>query len=1064
MDRLANTVRPYAWGSTTAIPDLLGIAPTGEPQAEMWMGAHPGAPSRVDRGAGAAPLADVIDADPEARTGRARPSPSSAPACPSCSRSSPPAPPSPSRSTPTSPRRKEGYADEERRGVPIDAPHRNYKDANHKPELICALTPVRRPVRLPRPVGGRRPPRRPRRRLPQAVRRPAARPPRGGRAARGADRRPHRRPRARWPRTVTEAAAACDRARRRRTPRTPLRIAHHYPGDPGVIAAMLLNHVRLQPGEALFLGAGVPHAYLDGLGVEIMANSDNVLRCGLTPKHVDVPELLRIVRFEASDPGVLRPEAVARRRGGLRDPHRRVPALPLRPGPGGAAPATSPPRTPQILLCTGGLACRSAAANSPWPRASRSSYRPGEKAEAVRRRARSSAPPWWPDGRVARGCPAGCNNGPPQRPGKATGSRSDRDEGTTGTHERVRRNQGDRGGTRRQPRHRGSEVRGVRSSAARRRCSPESVHSLADSGNQGAAAARRQEGPARGDPAAPLRLRPRALHLRLPRLHRALLGRRHVRASTRATRRSSTRTRSRHWYWPVGVLVFAIIAEALLLPYGHQGVERDPRQRCPGREFVRRAKAPELPVVLLEDLGALVGLVLALVGVGLALATGDGVWDGIGTLCIGVLLDPDRPRPGGRDQVAAAGRGRRRRRRREDQGRDRRRRHRHRHHPHAHPPPRPRGTAGRRQDRRPARRHGRRGRHAPSTPPRPASATPSRSPASSTWSRTSTARPRPRAANAPESGRGGPTPRRRTVAPTPRGPRPESRQRRCRCADRRPGHRHDCVQSAAKPSGLPWRVTGRSTGVAFVIESQTSLLMAVGRSPQGPAEGERASDGLRCAQGPGMSVRASGHARSQPPRAAVPTLDPHTRSSSHDDCRQRPGLQGRRPLPRRLRPQGDHPRRARDARPDGDPQGVRRSPAAGRRPDHRLAAHDRADRRPDRDPGRARRRGPLGVLQHLLHPGPRRRRHRRRPERHPGEPAGRPGLRLEGRDAGGVLVVHRAGADLAEHPHRRPEHDPRRRRRRHPARPQGRRVREGRRRPRPPTPRTARSTASSSTC
>jgi mannose-6-phosphate isomerase len=72
---------------------------------------------------------------------------------------------------------------------------------------------------------------------------------------------------------------------------------------------MLLNYVRLQPGEALFLGAGIPHAYLNGLGVEIMANSDNVLRCGLTPKHVDVPELLRIVRFEAADPGVLRPEA-----------------------------------------------------------------------------------------------------------------------------------------------------------------------------------------------------------------------------------------------------------------------------------------------------------------------------------------------------------------------------------------------------------------------------------------------------------------------------------------------------------------------------------------------------------------------------------------------------------------------------------------------------------------------------------------------------------------------------------------------------------------------------------
>ena len=107
------------------------------------------------------------------------------------------------------------------------------------------------------------------------------------------------------------------------------------------------------------------------------------------------------------------------------------------------------------------------------------------------------------------------------------------------------------------------------------------------------------------------------------------------------------------------------------------------------------------------------------------------------------------------------------------------------------------------------------------------------------------------------------------------------------------------------------------------------------------------------------------------------------------------------------------------------------------------------------------RRGPLGVLQHLLHPGPRRRGHRGRPERHPGEPAGHPGLRLEGRDPGGVLVVHGAGPDLAEQPHRRPEHDPRRRRRRHPPGPQGRRVREGRRGPARPTPRRATSTASS---
>lgn len=92
-----------------------------------------------------------------------------------------------------------------------------------------------------------------------------------------------------------------------------------------------------------------------------------------------------------------------------------------------------------------------------------------------------------------------------------------------------------------------------------------------------------------------------------------------------------------HWYWPVGVLVFAIIAESFSFRTAIKESNAT-RGTLTWTQFVRRAKAPELPVVLLEDLGALVGLILALGGVGLALATGDGVWDGIGTLCIGVLL------------------------------------------------------------------------------------------------------------------------------------------------------------------------------------------------------------------------------------------------------------------------------------------------------------------------------------------------------------------------------------------------------------------------------------------
>jgi cation diffusion facilitator family transporter len=92
-----------------------------------------------------------------------------------------------------------------------------------------------------------------------------------------------------------------------------------------------------------------------------------------------------------------------------------------------------------------------------------------------------------------------------------------------------------------------------------------------------------------------------------------------------------------HWYWPVGVLIFAILAEGSSF---RTAVKESNHTRA-GRswpEFIRRAKAPELPVVLLEDFGALIGLALALIGVGLALATDDGVWDGVGTLCIGTLL------------------------------------------------------------------------------------------------------------------------------------------------------------------------------------------------------------------------------------------------------------------------------------------------------------------------------------------------------------------------------------------------------------------------------------------
>ncbi|WP_314174517.1 mannose-6-phosphate isomerase, class I [Streptomyces winkii] len=373
MDRLTNTVRPYAWGSTSAIPEFLGTPPTGEPQAELWMGAHPGAPSTVARGAdgGERPLTDVIAADPEGELGpetvRAF-----GPRLPFLLKLLAAASPLSLQVHPDLGQAREGFADEEARGVPSNAPERNYKDANHKPELICALTEFdglcgfRRARDAADLLAGLEvdalkpyvdilrasPESEALREVLTAVltadreeiagtvaeaARAAARLS-GGRAGSAGD-------------AGADTASGSDA--RASAYAVCASLAEHYPGDPGVIAAMLLNHVRLHPGEALYLGAGVPHAYLNGLGVEIMANSDNVLRCGLTPKHVDVPELLRIVRFEPGEPAVLRPEP-----GPGGEERYDVPIDEFRLsrhviGPGSAAGPLGA-RTPQILLCTAG--------------------------------------------------------------------------------------------------------------------------------------------------------------------------------------------------------------------------------------------------------------------------------------------------------------------------------------------------------------------------------------------------------------------------------------------------------------------------------------------------------------------------------------------------------------------------------------------------------------------------------------------------------------------------------------------------------------------------------------
>ncbi|MET9469101.1 mannose-6-phosphate isomerase, class I [Streptomyces sp. NPDC006544] len=360
MDRLTNTIRPYAWGSTTAIPALIGVAPTGEPQAEMWMGAHRSAPSRLDRGAGETTLSEVIAADPEGELGLAAVS-KFGPRLPFLLKLLAAGAPLSLQVHPDLAQAEDGFEDEERRGVPIDAPHRNYKDANHKPELVCALTPFdglcgfRPPLAAAELLEGLgvdslKPYADLLRAHPEeaALREVLT-------AVLTADR-------AETARTVSEAAAAAERLGGPYAPYAGL--VHHHPGDPGVIAAMLLNHVRLQPGEAMFLGAGIPHAYLDGLGVELMANSDNVLRCGLTPKHVDVPELLKVVAFEPGDPAVLRPEGDGEEVYETPIDEFRLSRFVLATG---GAPRALSDATPQILLCTAGSPKASSAQSGELP-------------------------------------------------------------------------------------------------------------------------------------------------------------------------------------------------------------------------------------------------------------------------------------------------------------------------------------------------------------------------------------------------------------------------------------------------------------------------------------------------------------------------------------------------------------------------------------------------------------------------------------------------------------------------------------------------------------------------
>ncbi|MCL2316897.1 MAG: mannose-6-phosphate isomerase, class I [Actinomycetia bacterium] len=314
MQPLTGVVKNYAWGSTSAIPALLHRRDDGRPQAEYWLGAHAAGPATM-RGLGRTDAPQTLDTwlrlYPEAlgEASRAR----FGDRLPFLLKVLAADKPLSLQAHPQAADAAAGFDRENAAGVPLDAPERNFKDPWPKPELLVALTPfealsgfrdpkhtlalfealdVRDTVISP-VVGPLR-----HRDDPQAALAEVFLDTLASGDIRGE--------------AVTEVVAAC--ARHLEDPgalgdfaRMAVLLDEHYPGDASLLAALMLNHVRLDPGQALHNTPGTLHAYISGVGVEIMANSDNVLRGGLTPKHIDPSALAACVDFEAKDAPVVHP-------------------------------------------------------------------------------------------------------------------------------------------------------------------------------------------------------------------------------------------------------------------------------------------------------------------------------------------------------------------------------------------------------------------------------------------------------------------------------------------------------------------------------------------------------------------------------------------------------------------------------------------------------------------------------------------------------------------------------------------------------------------------------------
>ncbi|MGO3885583.1 MAG: mannose-6-phosphate isomerase, class I, partial [Mycetocola sp.] len=281
---ITNTPRPYAWGDRSAIAELLGRPASGEPEAELWLGAHSGSPATIvdpSQAGGARTLEEWIAADPATAIGDDRSR------LPFLLKVLAAARPLSLQAHPSAGQAVAGYERENAAGVPVDAENRNYRDAFHKPELIFALSDTFQALCGFRPVEQTR-------QLLAVLVAPGVSElvDQLRLALSDGDDRDVLRRSVRWILTGTaeqttelisvlvEGARSAPAGQFERERETLCNLAEAYPGDPGVVVALLLNRVELTRGQALFLPAGNIHAYLEGVGIELMAASDNVLRGG----------------------------------------------------------------------------------------------------------------------------------------------------------------------------------------------------------------------------------------------------------------------------------------------------------------------------------------------------------------------------------------------------------------------------------------------------------------------------------------------------------------------------------------------------------------------------------------------------------------------------------------------------------------------------------------------------------------------------------------------------------------------------------------------------------------